>query len=192
MNKLSQEFFCCITMLKALLKAPRKYYKFPKVLINVLVIFHLLHSTPKSLLCPAPAQGRLSLHRSWPRLPNWVLDMEDPSRDLKREERSESFPSLPACLLPACCLKATAPLGPPPQCQLSALVISGELRASCCCYSLGASPIPCLFPNLYNLFICTTKDEISFLAGTLCDAANNPKSGYSKTVHCLKKSNLKV
>lgn len=41
---------------KAVLNALRKHYKFPKVLINVLVIFHLLHSTPKSLLCSWPAQ----------------------------------------------------------------------------------------------------------------------------------------
>lgn len=99
---------------KAVLNALRKHYKFPKVLINVLVIFHLLHSTPKSLLCSWPAQIMTQAPQLGARNgSHW-------HRPTNRGRRGQgaSPPSLPA--------SKPAPLGPPPQCPLSALLISGE------------------------------------------------------------------
>lgn len=88
----------------------------------------------------------------------------------QREEGAGSIPSLPACL------KASSP---GPSSTMSALCSAHlwGIKGFLLLLFPGCCTIPCLFPNLYNLFIRTIKDEISFLAGTLPDAANNTKSG---------------
>lgn len=182
-------------MLQVCLYAPRKCDKFPKVIINALIILHWLHCIPNpfsALLLQLGGGGgrgnnKPSAYRSWLRLPSWVLEMEVIGRNLKQREESGNFPSLPACLP-----QSHSSHGPSPQSQLSALVISGELRASQSYYSLGASPsLVCSLTSILSSF-WDIKDEISFPAGALPDLANNTKSGYSNTVHYLMKSNVRV
>lgn len=88
------------------------------------------HSKTPSLLCSWP--GRMNLHRSWPRFPNWVLEMEVTGTDLKAEGGQGRERPLPPCL---------------PQSQLPwALLHKGR---SLLCSSLGNSglvavAIPCV------------------------------------------------
>lgn len=148
-------------MLRVCLYAARKCNKFPKVIIHALAILHLLHCTShpfSALLLPWGERG-------WP-----CIDLDRSSKlgsrngshwQKPKADRSQgtSPPSLPARL------KAPGPRGPPPQSQLSALVISGELRASQSYYSLSASPsFVCSLTSILSS-VCNIKDEISFPAG---------------------------
>lgn len=79
-----------------------------------------------SLSAPA-LRGWACIDHDIGRIPTWLLELEVTGRDLKPEKAKVREHTLPPGLAH---LKATAPIGPSPQCQLSALVIAGELRAS--------------------------------------------------------------
>lgn len=97
-------------------------------------LFSTCSTVPSIASLSAPALGGWAcIDHDIGRIPTWLLKLEVTGRDLKPEKAKVRE----LTLLPGFAhLTATAPTGPPPQCQLSALVTAGELRASHYCYSL--------------------------------------------------------
>lgn len=155
MYKQSQAFYRYITMLKVCLYAPRKCDKFPKVIINALIILGAsLH--PQSLLCSAPAVGR---GEGWQgnNEPSAQIMTQAPqlgSRNgshwqkpkAEREVRELPFPP---CLPPSKPQLPWALATKPALCSGNLWGIKGFSKLLFPrCFT-----IPCLFSNLYTLFI---------------------------------------
>lgn len=157
--------------------------KFPKVLINAQVILHLLHCTfnPFSI-CSCP--GRMGLHRSLHRQdPHLASKIGSHWQRLKARESKGQRTHSPSRPCPPHSHGSHRPFSTMPAfCSGNSWKIKGF---SLLLFPGASPPLVCYLTSIVSSFAASR----TVPAGTVPEVANNTKSGYSKTVHYLKKPN---
>lgn len=155
MYKQSQAFCRYITVLQVCLYAPRKCDKFPKVIINALIILHWLHCIPNpfsALLLQLGGGGGRGNNKPSAQIMTQApqLGSRNGSHWQKpKAERGVRELPFPPCLPPSKPQLPWALTTKPALCSGNVWGIKGFSKLLFPrCFT-----IPCLFPNLYTLFI---------------------------------------